>query len=65
MGADQIRYFQTTIFVPYLTVATPISTPTKTPTNRWRKSATGQPQKEKAENKPITSTATKSATCVR
>ena len=23
MGADQIRYFQTTFFVPYLTVATP------------------------------------------
>ena len=31
---SKIRYFQTTFFVSYLTVTMPISTPTRTPTNR-------------------------------
>ena len=39
----------------------PISTPTQIPTNRWRKSAIGQPKTAKNANKPTTSTATKSA----
>ena len=38
-----------------------LSTPTRIPTNRSRKSAIGQPKTAKAANKPATSTATTSA----
>ena len=39
----------------------PTSTPTKIPTNRWRKSAIGQPKKAKTDSKPAISIATTSA----
>jgi len=39
----------------------PISTPIPKAMNPWRKSTTGQPKAAKADNKPTTSTATKSA----
>ncbi|MCG5094627.1 hypothetical protein MBN60_00270 [Candidatus Saccharibacteria bacterium] len=39
----------------------PISTPIRIPTNRWHKYATGPMKTEKANSKPTTSTATKSA----
>ena len=47
------------------TVDIPISTPIPTATNLWHRYAIGQPKMAKAANKPITSTATKSASCVR
>ena len=62
---DQTRFVWETAATscrkPTRTAGILISTPIKIPTNRWHKSAIGQPKTEKANNNPTTSTATKSA----